>query len=68
METYCKKNGNVDILSWWDYEKNGDLKPSDVTAGSNRKVWWIKDGEVFFMQVNIVTKQVLSKNNFCNSF
>lgn len=25
----------------WNYEKNGRLKPSDVLAFSNRKVWWI---------------------------
>lgn len=24
----------------WCYEKNEILKPSDVTSGSNRKVWW----------------------------
>lgn len=24
----------------WNYEKNGDLKPSDVTVMSNKKVWW----------------------------
>ena len=25
----------------WNYEKNGELKPTDVVAGSNQKVWWI---------------------------
>lgn len=25
----------------WNYNKNDDLKPSNVTSGSNRKVWWI---------------------------
>jgi len=24
----------------WNRKKNGDLKPNNVTAGSNRKVWW----------------------------
>jgi len=24
----------------WDYEKNGELTPQMVTAGSNKKVWW----------------------------
>lgn len=24
----------------WDYVKNGDLKPEDVSYGSNKKVWW----------------------------
>lgn len=29
-----------DLAKNWNYEKNGDLKPSDIAAGSNRKVWW----------------------------
>ena len=28
------------IASEWDYDKNFPLKPSEVTAFSNRKVWW----------------------------
>ena len=28
------------IAKEWHPTKNGDLSPSDVTAGSNRKVWW----------------------------
>ena len=29
-----------DIAAQWDEEKNGVLHPSNVTAGSNRRVWW----------------------------
>ena len=28
------------IAAEWNYEKNGELKPTQVTAHSNRKVWW----------------------------
>ncbi len=28
------------IAKEWDYEKNGDLRPEDVTAQSNRDIWW----------------------------
>ena len=28
------------IAKEWNYEKNGDLKPSDVLPGSHKKVWW----------------------------
>ena len=28
------------IASEWDYEKNGDLKPKNVTSCSGKKVWW----------------------------
>lgn len=29
-----------DIATEWDYERNGDLKPTDVTAFSDKIVWW----------------------------
>ena len=29
-----------DIAKEWNYERNGDLLPSDVTRGANKKVWW----------------------------
>ena len=29
-----------DLVEEWDYELNGDLAPSMVTAHSNKKVWW----------------------------
>lgn len=25
----------------WDYDKNGNFTPNDVTRGSSKKVWWI---------------------------
>ena len=30
-----------DLASEWNNEKNGDLRPSLVTTGSNKRVWWI---------------------------
>ena len=29
-----------DLAKEWNYEKNGDLLPSQVTCGSAKKVWW----------------------------
>ena len=29
-----------DLCKEWNYEKNGGMTPSDVTPGSNKKVWW----------------------------
>ena len=29
-----------ELSAQWHPDKNGDLKPTDITAGSNRKVWW----------------------------
>lgn len=31
---------NPDLAKEWDYEKNAPLKPDDVSAGSQKKVWW----------------------------
>ena len=28
------------IAEEWDYDKNGNLKPDNVTAHSGKKVWW----------------------------
>lgn len=38
-----KNNGPLKddlLLRSWDYEKNAPLKPEDVTAQSNKRVWW----------------------------
>lgn len=32
---------NPFIAAQWNYEKNGELLPTQVTAGSNKKVWWL---------------------------
>ena len=32
---------NPELAKQWHPTKNGDLKPSDVTPGSTKKVWWI---------------------------
>lgn len=32
---------NPKLAEEWNYEKNGDLKPTEVTIGSNKKVWWL---------------------------
>ena len=29
------------LISEWNFEKNVDIRPEDVTAGSGKKVWWI---------------------------
>ena len=33
-------NINPELAKEWNYEKNGDLLPSQVSAGSHKKVWW----------------------------
>lgn len=29
-----------EIAAEWDYEKNGDLTPNELSPGANKKVWW----------------------------
>lgn len=29
-----------EIAKEWNYSKNASLKPSEITSGSNKKVWW----------------------------
>ena len=31
---------NPDLAEEWNYEKNNNLKPIEVTSNSNKKVWW----------------------------
>ena len=31
---------NPALASEWNYEKNGELKPTHITANSNKKAWW----------------------------
>ena len=31
---------NPKILKEWDYEKNNELEPCELQAGSHKKVWW----------------------------
>ena len=31
---------NPELVKEWDFEKNKDIKPTDVTAGANKAVWW----------------------------
>ena len=34
-------NVNPKLEKQWNYKKNGNLRPEDIIAGSNKKVWWI---------------------------
>ncbi len=37
----CLAVKNPLLAKEWNYEKNIDLRPSDVTPGSGKKVWWL---------------------------
>ena len=51
------KTTNPEIAKEWNYEKNGDIKPSDIKAGSNINVWWkCKNGHEWEAKVNNRTR------------
>lgn len=37
----CLETTHPDILKKWDYERNQNISPRNITAGSSKKVWWI---------------------------
>ena len=30
-----------ELLDEWDYDRNSDVNPSNVTSGSHQKIWWL---------------------------
>ena len=34
------KTKNPVLASEWNYDKNGELKPTNVTPNSHKRVWW----------------------------
>ena len=45
------------LIRQWDYEKNNGLTPQEVTAGSQKKVYWIcEKGHSFDMDIRSRTK------------
>lgn len=39
---------NPELAAEWNYEKNVNITPHDITAGSNKKVWWLcKEGHTY---------------------
>lgn len=60
-DKYC------DVALEWDYNKNGDLKPSNVLPYSNKKVWWrCKAGHSWEAVINNRTSKG-SECPYCNA-
>ena len=46
-----------DLIKEWNYNRNIDIKPEDVTCGSGKKVWWIcEQGHEWECTVNTKNK------------
>jgi hypothetical protein len=47
-----------EIASWWHPSRNGNLKPSEVKAGSEKRAWWLcPDGHEYQQQIQYRAKQ-----------
>ena len=57
---------NPKLASEWNYDKNGNIKPEDITANSGKKVWWkcLKGHE---WQATIVNRNIGNGCPICNS-
>lgn len=40
LSDFWIRTGEQSLLTQWDLERNGTLRPSDVSYGSKRRVWW----------------------------
>ena len=58
-----------DIAAQWHPIRNGDLKPTDVLAASNQKVWWQCDSAPDHEWETTINKRTVSKSGcpFCGS-
>ena len=63
-EETCLQTLNPELSRFWHYEKNAPLTPEDVTAQSNKRLWWVcQKGHTWKQSVNVMSK--LSPEKFC---
>ena len=41
LYTWCKENKKEWLVEQWDYNKNNELTPEQVSIGSGKNVWWL---------------------------
>ena len=41
LESYCRRQGQLELLSQWHPTKNMELTPAAISYGTKKKVWWI---------------------------
>ena len=58
---------NPELAAEWNYAKNGNLKPSDIIAGSTKSVWWkCKKGHEW--QARVYSRNQNHSCPFCNAY
>ena len=68
LQQFCEENQLGALLKEWDYEKNCDLRPENISYGSAQKVWWKCDkGHSWQMDVNHRTGPDKNKCPICSN-
>ena len=57
---------NAQLMAEWDWEKNIELDPTQLTLGSRKKVWW-KCTQQHSWEMGIVQRTYGQKCPYCNS-
>lgn len=58
---------NPYLLKEWDYDRNSDIKPQDLSKGSKKKVWWkCNYGHVWQSDVHSRTSQNVRGCPYCS--
>ena len=48
---WCIRTSNTYLLDEWDYEKNIEIDPTNITTGVDLKVWWKCKGHSYKSQI-----------------
>lgn len=62
LETFCKENNREDLLDEWDYDLN-EIKPSEVTPHSEKKVYWLCQNRKHSYLMSVTSR--VDKNSGC---
>ena len=63
----CLMTLNPELSKEWNYDKNEELTPDDIVAGSGRKVWW-KCSKGHEWQANISSRNKGNGCPYCNDY
>jgi hypothetical protein len=60
---WCIENDAQYLLDEWNYDKNNelDINPKNISYSSNKRVWWIINGEEKFLMINGKTHYIPKK-------
>ena len=58
------EDNNPNLLKYWDFSKNKNVNPCNITSGSREKVWWkCEKGHSWFERIALMTN--LKRVKYC---